>query len=845
MKLETFIKNGGWLLLFVIVVNVPAVQLHAAQGQTADSLKITEVYYNTPGSDGEEEWIELANLGESAIDLSAFKIGDEESSGGGEGMVQFPEGSLLEPEQIIVVAQSAAGFARLFGFWPAFEINDSHPDIPDMEPYFIWAGGAVGLANDGDELLLLDEENVVVDAVAFGETGESVPGAFRPPSVPSLIRGQSIERVPAGCDTDTAVDWLPQEFPTPGRLTLEGECRPAENPDPEQFTPIGRIQGQAGVAELLNQTVTFQGVVTGWIEDQNVAGTRFYTIFVQDAPGTEDGDPLTSDGIAVFLGVNRPSVQVGDLVLITGQVTEFFGLTEIDDNDLALSLLEREQPLPEPIPLQPPAANVVDYFEALEGMLVSLETAVVVGATFSGCGLAAAPPDTDATHYFRHQLADPSGPVINILHTSDVSCGDFPAVQVGDRLNGLSGPLHYHFDQFKIVNQEAADLEIESAGLPELEPPLAAGEGQITVATLNLHDYFDTVDDTGDEAEPKPTPGELAVKQAKMIQGIGRSLGCPTIIGVQEVENAALLQTLAEGLVEPCGFTYQVTHLESADSRGIDVALLSDPRRVNILNAALRQNCTPINTDVLDTSIDCPAGQSPLFSRPPLQVEAAVQGQIMTLFVNHFKSKREGEVETAPRRLAQGAHIRNLVEELAAADESANIIVMGDFNDFARSPVMEVMTADGLLVNVLMDGPAPLPPEEQYTYIFGGLAQLIDGILLSPSLAELVVETMILHANADFPYTLAIDTSEAGLPFFFSDHDVPLLLLNLEPEPPPTEEPDAPTPTLIAPPPATPVPAVVPEGDGNSTVGPLVWVLGLVGGTAVIAGVLFVLRRRV
>jgi hypothetical protein len=843
MKMKSSIRMWGWLLLFAMVMGGPPSHLQAAQGQTAESLKITEIYYDTPGADAEEEWIELANFGSGAVELSSFKIGDEESRGGGEGMVQFPEGSFLEPGQTAIVAQSAVGFQRLFGFSPTFEINDSQPSVPDMGRYFLWASGEVGLANDGDEVLLLDEEDVVVDAVAFGETGESVPGAFRPPTVPGIIRGQSIERVPAGCDTDTAVDWLPQTFPTPGRLTLEGECRPSSNPEPELLLPIGEIQGRGETAELLNQVVTFQGVVTGWIEDQNVAGTRFYTIFVQDVQGTADGDPLTSDGIAVFLGVNRPSVQRGDLVLITGQVTEFFGLTEIDDNGLELSVVQREQPLPEPIPLQPPSTDEAGYFEPLEGMLVSLETAVVVGATFSGCGLAAAPPGP-ADHYFRHHLSDPAGPVINILHTSDVSCGDFPAVQVGDRLTGLSGPLHFHFDQYKIVNQDAADLEIESDGLPELRPPLAAGASQITIASLNLHDYFDTIDDTGDEAEPKPAAAELAVKQAKLIYGVGRSLGCPTIIGVQEVENAALLRTLAEGLVESCGFTYQVTHLESADGRGIDVALLSDPRQVNILGAGLRQSCSPIDTDVLDSSIDCPAGQSPLFSRPPLQVEAAVEGQTMILFVNHFKSKREGETETAPRRLAQGAHIRNLVEQMTAVDETARIVVMGDFNDFARSPVMEAMTAEGLLVNVLMDGPAPLPPEEQYTYIFGGLAQLIDGFLLSPSLAALVADTMILRANADFPYTLAIDTSEAGLPFFFSDHDVPLLLLNLEPEPVPTEEPADPTPTVTALPSATAIPAAVPEGGNDSTVMPLVLILGLVGGTAVIAVAVFAVRRR-
>jgi predicted extracellular nuclease len=398
------------------------------------------------------------------------------------------------------------------------------------------------------------------------------------------------------------------------------------------------------------------------------------------------------------------------------------------------------------------------------------------------------------------------------------------------------------------VTQDTVGLEIISSGLPLLEGPLRAGEGQITIATLNWHDYFDTMDDTGDEVEPKLTAGELAIKQAKVINGIDSALGCPTVIGVQEVENGALLQALAVGLVEPCGFTYQVTHLESADSRGIDVALLSDPRQVHILGAVLRQGCTLVETEVVDSAVDCPAGQAPLFSRPPLAVEAAVRGQTITLFVNHFKSKREGEIETAARRLAQAGHIRGLVEEITADDPTAKVVVLGDFNDFARSPVLEAMTAEGLLVNVFLDGAASLPIEEQYTYIFGGFAQFIDGILLSPALAELVVETMVVHRNADFPYTLGFDTSTAGLPFFFSDHDVPLLLLDLEPE--------VVVPTLEATVVASAVtatlqpvtPTVVPpmqEESGSSAVNmPLVGVLGLAGGAAVVSLGLYVVLRR-
>ena len=112
-----------------------------------------------------------------------------------------------------------------------------------------------------------------------------------------------------------------------------------------------------------------------------------------------------------------------------------------------------------------------------------------------------------------------------------------------------------------------------------------------------------------------------------------------------------------------CGFTYAVTHLESADARGIDVALMSNPDVVEVQGAALKQACTTLETGVSDVRLDCPAGQDVLFSRPPLQVEVVVGERPFTIIVNHFKSQRGGEAETAPWRLAQATYVAVSLEE--------------------------------------------------------------------------------------------------------------------------------------------------------------------------------------
>ncbi len=303
----------------------------------------------------------------------------------------------------------------------------------------------------------------------------------------------------------------------------------------------------------------------------------------------------------------------------------------------------------------------------------------------------------------------------------------------------------------------------------------------MSIASFNMENYFDLIDDTGDDAEPKPLELELSLKQQKLAAALTQTLNCPTLVAVQEVEKGTLLDKLAQLATPGCGFTYIVTHLESADVRGIDVALMGNPNIVEFQSAELMQTCTTLETGVSDARVDCPAGQDVLFSRPPLLVEMWVGERPFTIIVNHFKSKRGGEAETAPWRLAQANHVAGLVTDILAADSSANVIVLGDFNDYEQAPPLLALAENGNMENVLLR----LPDETRYSYVFGGVSQLIDGIFVTPALQGNVAQVQILHVNADYPDALAVDVSPEALPFKTTDHDLPLLILQLDEQPTP------------------------------------------------------------
>ena len=631
----------------------------------------------------------------------------------------------------------------------------------------------------------------------------------------------------------------------------------AQSPD----LSIGDIQGASGESPYLNRFVNFRGVVVGRYEDQNTRGDVYYTLFVQSLPDESDGDPTTADAVAVFLGrASRPDVALGDVVRVGGKVTEFYGLTEIDDRGLTVTL-EDSGPLPAAVALDPPADIVAAaaYFEALEGMRVAFPAEVVVaGPTHEGCGFAVVDAAAAAElPILRRADDDPTGRAVPVLYPSDLDCAAIPQLMTGDRLRGLAGALTYNFDQFKIVLDGVDGLGQMPAGMPALPPLPELAATQISVATLNAEDYFDTARDTAEDGEPVLTPDELAARQAKFVYLIAQTLRCPTLLALQEVEHEALLLDLAAALAEPCGFTYTVSQRETPDARGIDNALLSDPRRVQIEDVALRQTCSPAPTAIADPSIACPAGQQPLFGRPPLQVEARLDGQPITLYVNHFKSKRDGEIDTDLERIQQAVYLNGLAAERLAANPRARLIALGDFNDTELSPALVLLTdpaQGGRFIHALR----AIPDEQRYSYNFGGVSELIDAVLLSPALAEEMSDATIVHVNTDFPAGWRLDTSAARRPYRASDHDPAVVILGRAPATP-TPPPTAPAPTAMPPATAAPATLAAPVAPTSapiatattpvavSTVSPepgnsRAWVLGLAAVALVLAGGLLARR---
>jgi predicted extracellular nuclease/2',3'-cyclic-nucleotide 2'-phosphodiesterase (5'-nucleotidase family) len=569
------------------------------------------------------------------------------------------------------------------------------------------------------------------------------------------------------------------------------------------ITLISAIQGAGHISPLVGQSVTTTGIVTA--VDSN-------GFFLQSADADADADIATSEGIFVFTS-SAPTVSVGQAINVTGTVSEFtpggtgtgnLSTTQLG-GPLTIAVLSSGNALPTAVVLgaggrQLPTANIdddgltsfdpvtdgIDFFESLEGMLVTVPSPRAVSPTnqfgeiytVADNGAAA----TNLTPRGSIIIEGTVGDGLNVTNTgagsdfnperiqidpdSTITPGVVPLVDVGAVLNDVIGVIGYNFGNFEVIPTAAVTVRTASTLAPETTT-LAGSDDVLTIATYNVLNL-----DPGDAPTGRFTT---------IAQQIVNRLGAPDIVALQEVQDnngatnngtvsaSMTLQMLVDAIAANGGPTYTFV-----DNPFITNNANGGEPGGNIRTAFLYQ-ADRVSLESLATTTD-PADQAsnpvnPFFdSRLPLVGTFEFNGQDVVVINNHFSSKGGGTPlfgttqpsvnGSAAQRLAQADNVADFVESLG---HDAKVVVLGDLNEFTNEESLAPLFAAGL-----EDLAATLPKTDRYSFMFDGNAQALDQTFVSSNLAD-VATYDIVHVNIEFGFTSATA----------SDHDPSVVALTL------------------------------------------------------------------
>lgn len=201
-----------------------------------------------------------------------------------------------------------------------------------------------------------------------------------------------------------------------------------------------------------------------------------------------------------------------------------------------------------------------------------------------------------------------------------------------------------------------------------------------TVAFYNTENLFDIYNDRSKHdrdylpnSERRWTKKRYQNKLQKLglaISKIGNTEteSAPTIIGLAEVENGKVIRDLLE-TAHLTDFPYGYVHFNSRDERGMDVALVYN-----------KTDFTVTHSEIYAIKFERPEGGDD-FTRDILLVTGTLNGETISILVNHWASRREGTQLSEVKRLQASEKVSEIIKDIQAKQADAKIIIMGDFND--------------------------------------------------------------------------------------------------------------------------------------------------------------------
>ena len=240
----------------------------------------------------------------------------------------------------------------------------------------------------------------------------------------------------------------------------------------------------------------------------------------------------------------------------------------------------------------------------------------------------------------------------------------------------------------------------------------------LSVGYWNVENLFDIFDDPIKNDEEFSIGGRKNVTQEIYDLKIKQSAEVLTdlnvdLLGLSEVENALVLKDLNLAYEER---DYKIIHFDSPDERGIDNALLYDPNYFKVISSKPIPNTLPSGDKTRDI----------------LYVKGEYVDELIHLFVNHWPSNYGGREKSIPKRAATAQLLVREISSILSLDPSAEIILVGDFNEDPDE--MNVQSLKTIGLSSLMEPMLGMP--KKGTYVYRGKDLFYDQVIIHESLRD-------------------------------------------------------------------------------------------------------------
>ena len=784
----------------------------AAPAYAVSDVVISQVYGGggNSGATIKNDYIELYNRSAADVVIGGWSVQYASSTGTTWQVTPIPAGTVLPANTYFLIKEA-------LGAGGSVDISS------DVTGTIAMAGGAgkVALA-PSTAALSGTKPATAIDLVGYG-AANGFEGAA---PAPALSNTTAAFRAGGG-STDTDNNSADFSVGTPAPRYSGGDAIPGGGGSTTSCaggaagTPafIYAIQGSGSSSPLVGQVVSTSGVVT------KVTSSGF---FIQDLAG--DGLPQTSDGIYVFASpASCTNAVVGNLVTVTGTVSEYVPGAGTASTPLTeLTAVTSVVLVGSGYTITPTVVNlplaVGDSFERFEGMLVTLQGGLTVQQNYflaqygqitigvgrhetptnayrPGSAQALALADLQAR---SRLLLDDGSSAQNVNPTPYFNANGLG--RAGDTVSNLTGVIDFGLATATtsgagLFRLQPTSTPVFASANPRSATPPEVG-GNLRIAAMNVLNFFTTFTN-GQTADGQTGQGctlggatsaancrgadNLTEFQRQRNKVVREMAGLNAdVYGLMETQNNGntAVQNLVDGLNAFIGSNAYATIPVPAAGTGTDairVTMVYKPSRL-----------TPVGLPLSDTN--------GINNRPTLaQTFTAANGEQFSLVVNHLKSKGscpasgadadqgDGQGCWNATRVQQAQRLRTFVAQVQAAAGSNDVLLVGDFNAYAKEDPIFDLTSNGYIDQVGRFNTLG------YSYVFDGTAGRLDHAIATPSLSSRVSSAVEWHINADespaFDYNLefkqpacatcAPDPYDASNPYRTSDHDPVLIGVNL------------------------------------------------------------------